>query len=181
MKLFTQRLVLRNFVESDIEHYVRMTSLPVYQCFYPEDQCSAEFGQNLVAGFIAEGNHWPRLRYHMAIEHSLLEKWIGVASVRVEKSGVATVGFGIDPEFWGQGIVVEAMTALMEYAVKEHKLTMLYAETLDANEGAKSVLEKMGFVLSQVHPNQFFFRDKSWVGVTYIRKVGTERGQTLRV
>ncbi|WP_084888783.1 GNAT family protein [Vibrio sp. qd031] len=167
MKIFTDRLMLRNFCLDDLPHYLAMTASESYQRYYPDEQCSAAFGTQLVNSFIDESQQWPRLRFHMAICHSQHDCWIGVASARIESSGTASIGFGLSPEHWGKGYVVEAMRELMRFMQSEYQVTRFYAETLRDNEAAIKVLSQLGLSLASVQPKQFYFKQQSWDGVTY--------------
>jgi RimJ/RimL family protein N-acetyltransferase len=167
MKIFTQRLVLRNFEESDIDAYLSMTAGEQYQTFYPDEQCSEQFGTQLVQSFVQEAQQWPRKRFHMAIWHSQQEIWLGVASARIESDGRVSIGFGLHPKGWGNGYTVEAMKALIEFMQREFQMSAFYAETLRDNGAAISVLEQLGFKLASVYPQQFYFKERSWDGAVY--------------
>ncbi|KAL3505940.1 hypothetical protein ACH5RR_031322 [Cinchona calisaya] len=75
---------------------------------------------------------------------------IGYISIKPE-SGCdkhrAHVGYGIGVEFWGQGIVTEALKIAISSVFKELPyLVRLEALVEEENKGSQKVLEKIGFV-----------------------------------
>lgn len=74
----------------------------------------------------------------------------------------AEVGYWLGEEFWGRGVVTEAVRAIVEYAFENFDLCRLYAGVLEWNPASMKVLEKAGF--------QFEAR---------LRKAVTKEGQTM--
>lgn len=58
----------------------------------------------------------------------------------------AEIGYELQPEFWGKGIMVEALAKVIEYAFETLKLHTLQADTDPANAQSAHVLERNGFV-----------------------------------
>jgi RimJ/RimL family protein N-acetyltransferase len=59
----------------------------------------------------------------------------------------AEIGFWLGEEFWGQGIVTEALCAVTEYAFANFDLCRLYACVFEWNPASMRVLEKAGYAL----------------------------------
>jgi len=59
----------------------------------------------------------------------------------------AEIGYWIAEEFWGQGIVPEAVKLMVNYGFKTFDITRIYASTYDINIKSQRVLEKAGFTL----------------------------------
>lgn len=74
----------------------------------------------------------------------------------------AEIGYWLGEEFWGRGIVSEAVRAMAEYAFTNFDLVRLYASVFEWNIASMRVLEKAGF--------QFEAR---------MRKAVTKDGQTV--
>lgn len=67
-----------------------------------------------------------------------------------EKS--AELGFVLSKAFWGQGLMVEAVNALIDYGFNTLKLARLYCGYFPHNNQSKRVQEKCGFTyLNQIH------------------------------
>ena len=58
----------------------------------------------------------------------------------------AEIGYWLGEEFWGQGIVTEALIAMTDYAFSTHDLCRLYAHVFAWNPASARVLEKAGYV-----------------------------------
>lgn len=57
----------------------------------------------------------------------------------------AEIGYWLGEDFWGRGIVTEAVRAVVEYGFANFDLARIYAGVLQWNGGSMRVLEKAGF------------------------------------
>jgi ribosomal-protein-alanine N-acetyltransferase len=57
----------------------------------------------------------------------------------------AETGYWIFPEFWGNGIVSEAMQTIIDFGFNKMNLHRIAAESEDDNAGSIAVLKKLGF------------------------------------
>lgn len=57
----------------------------------------------------------------------------------------AEIGYWLGEEFWGRGIVTEALIAVTDYAFANHDLCRLYAHVFEWNPASARVLEKAGY------------------------------------
>jgi ribosomal-protein-alanine N-acetyltransferase len=57
----------------------------------------------------------------------------------------AEIGYWLGEEFWGRGIVTEAVRAVTEYAFSTFDLCRVYAGVFEWNPGSMRVLEKAGY------------------------------------
>ena len=58
----------------------------------------------------------------------------------------AELGYWLGEEFWGRGIMTDAVRAVTSYAIAQHQLTRVYAVPYDWNAASCRVLEKAGYV-----------------------------------
>jgi RimJ/RimL family protein N-acetyltransferase len=56
------------------------------------------------------------------------------------------IGYWLGEEFWGRGIVSEAVSAVKEYAFTSFDIVRIFADVFDWNPASARVLEKNGFV-----------------------------------
>ncbi len=56
------------------------------------------------------------------------------------------VGYVLNPEYWGNGYVPEAVERLKKYAFEELDLDLLWCGHYDFNDKSKRVVEKCGFI-----------------------------------
>ena len=59
----------------------------------------------------------------------------------------AEMGYWLAQEFWGQGIMTEAVNQLVEYAFEMFDITRIFARPFGTNTASQRVLEKSGFTL----------------------------------
>jgi RimJ/RimL family protein N-acetyltransferase len=59
----------------------------------------------------------------------------------------AEIGFWLGEEYWGRGIMTEALRAVTEYAFANYDLCRLYAGVFEWNQASMRVLEKAGYHL----------------------------------
>lgn len=81
-------------------------------------------------------------------------KAVGVASVLFKGDiyrNSAEVGYWIGETYWGQGIVSEAVKALVDYTLENSEITRLYAEVFDNNPASAKVVEKAGLKYECTH------------------------------
>ena len=53
----------------------------------------------------------------------------------------------LSQEYWGQGIMTEAVRQLVEYAFQTFDITRIFARPFGTNKSSQRVLEKSGFAL----------------------------------
>lgn len=61
-------------------------------------------------------------------------------------AGAQEIGYGFNPEIWGQGLATEAVVALTTHLLTWDSITTVTAETAVSNPASERVLEKAGFV-----------------------------------
>jgi RimJ/RimL family protein N-acetyltransferase len=59
----------------------------------------------------------------------------------------AEIGYYLEKEYWGRGIMTKAIKILTNYLLNNFDLLRLYAEPFERNIGSKRALEKAGFSL----------------------------------
>lgn len=83
-----------------------------------------------------------------AIEHKLAKKVIGTISIwninTEQNSG--ELGFGIIPDYQGQGFMKEALIAVIDYGFTRMNLNELFAYTEEKNHRSIGLLKKCEFV-----------------------------------
>lgn len=62
------------------------------------------------------------------------------------QNGQPEIGYGISPEFQGQGYATEAVRAACRWALAQPGVAAVEAETEPANAASQAVLRKVGFV-----------------------------------
>lgn len=56
------------------------------------------------------------------------------------------IGYVLNPTYWGQGIMPEAVAAVLKYGFDELDLDVIWSGYFDFNNQSKSVIHKSGFI-----------------------------------
>nr|WP_319376158.1 GNAT family N-acetyltransferase [uncultured Methanoregula sp.] len=67
--------------------------------------------------------------------------------------GTGEIGYWLSESFWGQGIVTDAVRALVPAVFRETALVRIQAGIFANNKASARVLEKCGFLREAVHKN----------------------------
>jgi [ribosomal protein S5]-alanine N-acetyltransferase len=63
------------------------------------------------------------------------------------------IGYFLAEEYWGKGVITNAIKAITSYAFREFDIIRVYAEPFADNQGSRRALEKAGFRCEAVFKN----------------------------
>lgn len=86
----------------------------------------------------------PEMKFCVEIGHAAVGG-IGVHPGRDVHRYTATVGYWLGEQFWGRGIMTEALTAVCAFCFDNFPLRRISAEVFSNNPASSRVLEKSGF------------------------------------
>lgn len=144
--LKTKRLLLRHIVQEDINIIFKGLSNPdVIKHFgvsydtLDATQEQMDWYANIIKN--DTGRCWAICSWDNSI-------FYGVCTLNFWKKEhrKAETGYWIFPEYWGKGIVTEAMDKVIEYGFNEMNLHRIAAEVEDDHPGSIAVLKKLGFI-----------------------------------
>jgi RimJ/RimL family protein N-acetyltransferase len=149
MMLETERLVLRNWLESDVNHYLVLAHDVGYNCFSPP-------GRFLV--HTAEEAH-AKVRERMLLFHDrklgkfpiflrATGEFIGTCGMEpfdLEERSEVELGYRLCLNFWGRGYAREAAAAILGYGFGDLKLARIMAFVLPQNKASVRILDQLGF------------------------------------
>lgn len=72
--------------------------------------------------------------------------YAGQIGIFPKEAGDAEIGYWLGEEFWGRGIITEAIALVVKLSAELVKPTEIYAKVIKANIGSWKALEKNGFV-----------------------------------
>lgn len=143
--LRTERLLLREIIASDQSDIFHGLSDPLVVRFYGVSFSTFEATKEQMNWFKAlrkskTGIWW-------AVCDKDLGKFYGACGFNnlQVKHQKAELGFWLLPEYWGRGIIPEAVSEVNEFAFKVLHLHRIEAFVETENENSRKVLEKMGF------------------------------------
>jgi RimJ/RimL family protein N-acetyltransferase len=144
--LTTERLQLRDFTEADWPDLYAIESDPEvarYQPFEPRTEAEA---LEYVRGTIAGAREEPRFTYDLAVVLHTSSTVVGRCGLQraPAEPREAVVWFTLLRSLWGQGLIPEALRALVNFGFLELGLHRVWAECDPANRASYRVLEKIG-------------------------------------
>lgn len=140
----TKRLLLRPFIESDLEdfyYYAKNPNVGPNAGWKPHE--NIEETKNLLNEFM-NGDEVLAIvwKEDMKVIGSL-----GLHNDRLRSAdNVKMLGYVLSEEYWGRGITTEASKAILKYAFTELELSMVTVNHYTFNETSKRVIEKCGFI-----------------------------------
>ena len=84
------------------------------------------------------------------------------------------IGYVIMKKYWNKGLATEAAKAMVDFAVKELKLSMLYARHAKENIASGKVMEKLGFVYRDDGEYSSFDGTRTFQSKNYILTADTD-------
>lgn len=83
------------------------------------------------------------------------------------QSYVAELGYWLAPQYWGQGIMTEAVEVFVQYAFTDLHLLRLWTRVFEFNPGSQRVLEKNRFQLEGIQRQHLYRNGKFWDDYLY--------------
>jgi RimJ/RimL family protein N-acetyltransferase len=163
MILKTYRLLLRDFLPSDLTAYSAIREHPDFRLLLNERDSSPERSAELLRQFVEWSLESPRSRYQLAIELPT-DGLIGSCGVRIQSVGGSNASFGCElaREHWGRGYGLEAGRALIEFAFNELGVTRIYAETLARNPAALALASRLGMRVEMRRDDKVTLEVRAW-------------------
>lgn len=122
MELKTKRLVIRDYLESDIPDLLTIFGDPEVMKFCEPVYDEARTRQMLD---MFRGIAYAVTRSGKVIGHALFKQ------LPMEEDGIYEIGWIFGRKYWGQGYAYESASALIDYGFQELGLHKICAETLD--------------------------------------------------
>lgn len=145
MEIKTERLILRELREDDIDAYFAMQSHPEVMR-YERDSMTEEEAREKLRLAMADAQEEPRKRYYFAVTIPPDDALLGIVAVRINWEQVREweVGWTIAPHCWGQGYASEAGRALIQMAFTQLNAHRVVAFCHAGNTASFRVMEKLG-------------------------------------
>ncbi len=159
MRIKTERLILRDWREEDIEAFVAISSDPVVMRFYsaiPSREKTVKWVQAMSAKLAAGSLGF------LAAELKDNGRFVGFIGLNypifdLPIARIPEIGWRIARDLWGQGLAPEGAKACIEYGFETLKLPEIVAYTAGANLPSQRVMEKIGMKRDPTrdydHPN----------------------------
>ncbi len=155
--LQTTRLVLRQLRLQDADAVLHIRGdFEVTRYNIGSAYQSREQAQNLIEGITDGYNQHLEVRWGITLRED--DSVIGMVGYNywVRHDHRASVGYDLAREFWGLGIMTEALRAVIAFGFDQMALNRIEADADMRNPASARVLEKVGFSREGVQREQFY-------------------------
>jgi ribosomal-protein-alanine N-acetyltransferase len=145
--LRTKRLVLREVTAKDISWYFKHFN--IWEIAdgqeYPGPKDMKVARRELKLYFTDNFRNDTGIRWGITLKGS--DELIGSTGVYKwdKKTAQVETGYDLDPKYWGQGIMTEAMTAVAQHAFEVMKVNRIEALVSPRNKGSLGLVRRLGF------------------------------------
>ncbi len=145
-KLYTKRLILRPWKETDLDDFFEYASVDgVGQMAGWSPHKNKEESQEILDRFI-ERKRTFALEYHGKAIGSLgIEEYDESRFPEFSDKQVREIGYVLSKEYWGQGLMPEAVSEVIRYLFEEVGLDVILCAHFLSNKRSERVQEKCGF------------------------------------
>ena len=157
--LTTRRLILRPWRESDLEDFYEYASVDgVGQMAGWNPHKDLEESRRILSRFI-EGKHVFALEHQGKVIGSLgIEEYNEEYYPELHNISGREIGYVLSKAYWGQGLMPEAVQAVIAYLFDTVKLDFILVGHFDWNRQSARVIEKCGFKYIKTRPYETRFR-----------------------
>lgn len=138
----TKRLILRALKLSDsiaMYNYAKDNQVGPYAGWRPHKNLAET--QSIIKLLISDNEYWA-----ITIDDILIGTLnLNVVQAKSYDPRFREIGFALNPDFWGQGIVPEAVSAVLIYAFETLKVKSVIVKHYDFNYNSASVVNKFNF------------------------------------
>lgn len=162
VNLESKRLTLRKFQDND---YISM-----YHNWGKYEECSRFFPWNPISDIHtaqARMNHWivcykENTFYQWGIELKENQELIGIINLHNvdEDNHSGETSYILSPQYWGNGIMTEALDRVLKFAFFELKLNRVQADCFEGNQASQRVLEKCGMICEGINREKYYKNGK---------------------
>lgn len=139
----TNRLFMRELTLDDVGSVYRHFSCPDVTKFMDIETCKdIQEAEDIITFHI----HDSGCRYGLfTVENELIGTCGFHCWVNDDQGSRAEIGFDLSPDYWGKGIMQEALEEILQIGFKLMKLDWIEATTEIENQQSQRLLEKLGF------------------------------------
>jgi [ribosomal protein S5]-alanine N-acetyltransferase len=143
--LETQRLWLRQATQEDTKAVFAVFSDPKVTRFHDLDTFThLDEAMGVIERWVRGFENGHRIRWGIARKQD--NYLIGSCGFRWDKEvNAAVVGYELASEFWRQGIMSEALHAILQYGFGRRGMQFVIAQIMLENVASRRLLEKLGF------------------------------------
>ena len=162
VRLETERLVIRDYRESDILSFHTLVSDQTTMRYLPgilcrdEQQSAKMFREAVDAAMLRD-----RTKHFFAVCQKSCDKTIGGIGFTIIRKGIGHLGYFYMPQYWGKGYATEAAKAVFQYAFETIGLHKIVTGCLKENVGSEKVMIKCG-MRKEADLRQHIWHEDQW-------------------
>jgi [ribosomal protein S5]-alanine N-acetyltransferase len=142
----TNRLLLRRFINDDIENVFKGLSHPQVIQYYGVSYSSLEETKTQMKWFDEiEQNKTGQWFAICSVNNKIFYGGCGLNSINTEHRK-GEIGYWLIPDFWNKGIITEALPLVCEHGFTRLELHRIEAVVETENEKSKKTILKAGFI-----------------------------------
>jgi RimJ/RimL family protein N-acetyltransferase len=144
--LLTERLILREFVETDFDALRDIESDPETVRYRSRSEITPAQTRDFLIEAQAATLEQPRQQYALAVVLRDELRLIGQAGLTIVSAQYdeAFLWYSINRSYWNKGYATEAAAGLLRFGFEEAGLRRIFAECHPDNQASARVLEKIG-------------------------------------
>ncbi|PZT52251.1 GNAT family N-acetyltransferase [Paenibacillus silvae] len=167
MQLETERLLIREIVESDWQSIHTYTSMPEVTAHTAWGPNTEEDTQAYVQDVIRMQQAEPREAYELAIVLKKESLLIGGAGLHLVEQSNAEIGYVLHPAYQGKGYVTEACRALLHFGFRQLGMHRIYAKCRPENPASERVMLRLGMQREGLLREHWFYKGSYHNSVLY--------------
>lgn len=146
VELTTARLTLRPWKESDLKDFYEYASVDgVGQMAGWNPHRDLEESKAILSRFIEEKKTFALVYRGKAIGSLGIERYRQTNYPELDALQGREIGYALSKDHWGQGLMPEAVKAVIAWLFDEEKLDFIIVGHFDWNDQSRRVIEKCGF------------------------------------
>jgi RimJ/RimL family protein N-acetyltransferase len=163
MELRSERILLRDFAETDVGALYAIHSHPRVLRFYAPEIGTLQHAQMLVDTFIGWAHESPRRNFQFAIVEPSTNALLGSCGIRSKEFGI-----GIHPDWWGKGIAQEAARTILRFGFLELNLNEIHGVSVSQNEAVSKFVRRLGFIPGAPRQGDTWMSERGWSAVDWV-------------
>ena len=159
--LETPRLVLRELVPADAETLFRMQSNPEVVRYFGRPAHATLADTEKLLGIVFDAQRdITGIRWGLSLrDGGALAGTCGFWRWN-KQNRCSEIGYEMAPEFWGRGLMVEALGPILRFGFTQMELHRVEATIDPENQASRRVLEKIGFKRDALMRENWFYDGK---------------------
>ena len=163
IKLFTERLIIRDLCIEDLHNHHELMSDNTVMDYIQDIKTNSieESKENLLMAINDIGSK-DRKYYFFAIENKVTEEFIGnigyTVMLNTSFGKLVELGFFIKENQWNKGYTTEAVKRILEFAFEEDNVYRVKTGCVKENAASERVIQKNGFI-KEAEYKEIFLHD----------------------